>query len=451
VQSLIAGFELQAVDGAAPTCSDSVVDHCVNFDDQRAADLKYVGSTSDAPQLTANDQDPFQDGYVYFSVTAQKPWRTPSGIQEFDIYIDGDGDGVADSVVFNGRLPDTDVLVSELYDLNSGEVVDAELINGVFGDTDTALLNSDTMVLPVWLAALPGIDADHTRINYGVASYSAYSSGPVDVIGMDDDGNLVNPLSTDVLHPGVSVAGSYTGADSPLLFPDSNASVLKLARDPSAYAADKGKGALLVHFQNAVGSKAQPVKLTSAATIGLRLAPTKAARGQKVTATVTVPKDAGPGATGDVTLAAGGTTLATGTATDGTATLTFSSAKAGKLPVVATYAGDDNYEPGTSDPVTLTVAKSKSTVKLTVKPKRFKHKKKARATIVVKKIAGIAATGTVKLTAGKKVLGKGKLKAGKVTITFTSKKKGKLKLKAKYAGDSNYLAGTSKGVTVRVK
>ena len=92
-----------------------------------------------------------------------------------------------------------------------------------------------------------------------------------------------------------------------------------------------------------------------------------------------------------------------------------------------------------------------STVKLTVKPKRFKHKKKARATIVVKKIAGIAATGTVKLTAGKKVLGKGKLKAGKVTITFTSKKKGKLKLKAKYAGDSNYLAGTSKGVTVRVK
>ena len=451
VQSIVAGFELQATDGKAPTCSDTVTSHCVSFDDQRAADLKYVGTTSDAPQLTANGQDPMSDGMLYFAVGAQGPWRTPSGIQEYDVYIDGDGDGTADAVLFNTRLPSTDVLVSELYDLNTGEIVDAEPLDAAFGDTDTALLNSDTMVLPVAIGAIPGVDADQTRINYGVASYSGYSADPIDTVGMNDDGDLVDPLSTDVVHPGVSVAGSYDGDDSPVLFPDSPASVLRLTRDPASYAADKGKGALLVHFQNAVGAKAQVVKLNAAATIGLSLSPAKAARGQKVTAIVTIPKDAGPGATGAVTLSAGGKTVATGTAADGTATLSFAPTKAGQLPVVATYAGDDNYEPATSNAVTLTVAKSASAVKLSVKPKAFKHKKKVTATVTVTKVAGINATGTVKLMRGKSVLGKGKLVNGKVKIRFTLKKKGKAKVVASYAGDANYKAGKSKAVKIRAK
>ena len=451
VQSIVAGFELQATDGKAPTCSDTVTSHCVSFDDQRAADLKYVGTTSDAPQLTANGQDPMSDGMAYFAIGTQGPWRTAAGLQEYDIYIDGDGDGTADSVLFNTRLPSTDVLVSELFDLNSGQVVDAEPLDAAFGDTDTALLNSDTMVLPVAIGAIPGVDADHTRINYGVSSYTIYSADPVDTLGMNDDGDLVNPMSTDVFHPGVSVTGSYDGDDSPVLFPDSPSSVLQLTRDPASYAADKGKGALLVHFQNAVGAKAQVVKLNAAATIGLSLSPAKAARGQKVTATVTIPKDAGPGATGAVTLSAGGKTVATGTAVDGTAALSFAPTKAGSVPVVASYAGDDNYEPATSNAVTLSVAKSASKVKLSVKPKAFKHKKKATATVTVTKVAGINATGTVKLMRGKTVLGKGKLVNGKVKIKFTLKKKGKAKVVASYAGDGNYKSAKSKAVKIRAR
>jgi len=457
VQSLVAGFELQATDGKAPTCSDSVTTHCVSFEDQRSADLRYVGTTSDARQLTANGQDPLEDGMAYFAVNTQGPWRSPAGVpgtagmQEFDIYIDGDGDGQADAVLFNTRLPDTDVLVSELVDLNTGDVLDAEPLNAAFGDTDTALLNSDTMVMPVAIGAIPGVSATQSRINYGISTYTEYSSDPIDTIGMNDDGDLVDPLSMDVLNPGVSLAGSYTGDNSSLLFPDSPASVLQLTRDPASYAADKGMGALIVHFQNANGDKAQVVQLNAAATIGLSLSPTKAARGQKVTATVTIPKDAGPGATGAVTLKAGGATVATGTATDGTATLTFSSAKAGKIPVVASYAGDSNYDPATSAPVTLTVAKSKSTVKLSVTPTTFKHKKKATATVTVAKVAGLPATGKVTLMSGSTVLGSGTLSNGTVKITFTSKKKAKLSVVAKYAGDSNYLAGKSGQVKVTVK
>lgn len=449
VQSTVAGFELQAVDGTAPTCTDTVTSGCVSFEDQRSADLKYVGTTSDAPQLTANGQDPLSDGMAYFAVSTQGPWRTPSGMQELDISIDTDGDGVADVVLYNTRLSGTDVLVSELVDLNTGDVLDAEPINAALGDTDTALLHSDTMVLPVAIAALPGIDADHSRISYGISSYTPYSGDPVDRIGMDDTGALSAPLSMDVLHPGVSVAGSYTGDASPLLFPDSEASVLKLTRDPASYAADNGKGALLVHFQNAVGDKAQVVRLNAAATVGLALAPTTAARGQTVTATVTIPKDAGPGATGAVTLTAGGTQVASGTAVDGSATLTFSSAKAGRFPVVASYAGDDNYQPGVSAPATLTVSKSTSTVRL-LAPKTFVHGRTATATVSVATLAGIAPTGTVRLMSGTKVLGRGTLVNGTVKIRFTSATKGTLKLVASYAGDSNYLAGTSAQVRVVV-
>jgi subtilisin family serine protease len=450
VQSLVAGFELQAVDGRAPTCTDTVSTHCVSFEDQRAADLKYVGTTSDAPQLLANGQDPLSDGMAYFAVSTQGAWRTAAGMQEFDIYIDGDGDGNADAVLFNTRLPDTDVLVSELFDLHTGKVTDVEPLNAALGDTDTALLNSDTMVLPVAISAIPGVVAGHSRISYGIASYTAYSSSPVDTIGMNDDGDLVDPLSTDVVHPGLSLAGSYTGESSPLLFPDSPASVLKLTRDPASYAVDDAEGALVVHFQNAVGDKAQVVNLTAPAAVGLKLAPTKVTRGQQVAATVTIPRDAGPGATGAVTLSAGGTRLASGMVRNGTATLRFSPTSAGSLPVVASYAGDANYDPATSSPVTLTVSKTRPTIKLSVTPKTFRHGKTATATVSVRQVAGIAATGTVKLMAGKAVLGTGKVVAGTAKVRFTSRK-AKLSVVAKYAGDGNYLAGRSNAVRIRVR
>jgi len=71
--------------------------------------------------------------------------------------------------------------------------------------------------------------------------------------------------------------------------------------------------------------------------------------------------------------------------------------------------------------------------------------------VSVTTVAGLAATGKVTLMSGKKTLGSGKLSNGKVTIKFTSKKKGKLSVVAKYAGDGNYLAGKSGTVKVKVK
>src|SRR5581483_4028563 len=53
VLSTVSGFELLGESGVAPTCADTASTLCAHFPDERSADLKYVGSTSDVPQLNA--------------------------------------------------------------------------------------------------------------------------------------------------------------------------------------------------------------------------------------------------------------------------------------------------------------------------------------------------------------------------------------------------------------
>jgi subtilisin family serine protease len=361
VQSTVAGFELQATSGLAPNCSATVQSACVNFPDERSADLKYVGVTSDAVQLSSIGQDPLSDGFAYFSITTQGRWRTPASEQEFDIYIDSNGDGVPDVVAFNTRLGgSTDIMVTELYDLNAGEITDVELTNARFGDTDTALMESDTLVMPVWLGALPGLAQNASRIKYAVFSFSPYQSAPVDAVGdIDNGGNFVNPLSFDVLKPGVAVFGSYDGDASPLLFRDSPGSVLQIRRDVKQYALDKGKGALMIHFHNALGSKAQVVSLRkNTPTVALSLSPRPVVHGHRVTATIHVTGVPGVTPTGTVALRrtdGGFAVLATGTLTNGTATLHFTPTVRGTFHYNVRYRGDFTYDVTISPSVSLKV------------------------------------------------------------------------------------------------
>jgi subtilisin family serine protease len=265
IQSLVAGFELQDVSPALPNCTNSVTTGCIHASDERAADIKYVGTTSDAPELASiGDTSPLADGLEYFAITTQGPWHTAASQNEYDIYIDSNGDGVPDYVVFNTRLSAaSDVMVDETLDItdpNNPTLVDVELINDRFGDTDTALFDSDTLVMPVWLGALSGLSDNNSRINYGIVSFGQFSGSPVDSAGINlNTGEL--SLSTDVVNPGVAVYGSWNGTGSPLLYADSPGTSLTVRRDAATYAADHGMGAMIVHFQNTVGNKAQIVDL----------------------------------------------------------------------------------------------------------------------------------------------------------------------------------------------
>jgi subtilisin family serine protease len=267
ITSLVAGFELQATSGALPACSGSVTTGCIHASDEQAADLKYVGTTSDALQLASIGADPLKDGLAYFAITTQGPWRTPASSNEYEIYIDSNGDGTADAVLLNTRLPDTDVFVSVLVDPATDDVLDVEPIDDRLGDTDAAVFGSDTMVLPVAISALPGVTTTSSRITYGVLTFSSFAADPVDSVGFASNFNLDGTLSMDVLRPGLAVYGSYTGVGSPLLYGDQSGKAVQVIRKASSYATDHGQGALIVHFQNAVGNKAQVVDIGHTLTV----------------------------------------------------------------------------------------------------------------------------------------------------------------------------------------
>jgi subtilisin family serine protease len=350
VQSIVAGFELQATSGLAPACSRTTVSGCIRLPEERAADVRYVGTTSDALQMTGPGQSPL-DGLAYFAVSTQGPWQTQASKQEFDVYIDTSGDNRPDVVLFNTRLAGQDIFVSALLDLASGSVLDLEAINNELGDVDTAEFDSDTLVLPVAISALPGVGTGNSRIHYGVASFSAFSPGPIDLLGLDAAGMLHNPMSFDPLRPAVSVF-----AGSGVLYRDMPGTALTLRRDTGAYNADHGLGALMVHFHNRVGSKTQVVHLKSAPAVTLRLSTTRVRLGGRVDlrATVANTDDAVP--TGRIGInKADGTGLMRGVLTNGAFTARLLSLPRGSYRLLAFYPGDANYTAGASNTVTLVI------------------------------------------------------------------------------------------------
>lgn len=362
IQSLVAGFELQATSGALPQCSSADQTGCWDIPDQRAADLKYVGGTTDAPQLTSAGEDPMAEGEAYFAITGQAAARHPVSPSEVEIYVDSNGDMVPDAIVYTTRVPastsDTDIMVTAVQDLNSGSVELGDALNASLGDTDTAIFDSDTYVMPVPLALLPGLSVDNPRINYAVFTFDGYHSAPLDSVGdIDENFQIVGGLSMDVLHPGVSVQGSYNGSTSPLLFADAPGTVLSIQRDVAGYRADRGQGALIVHFHNTNGTKAQVVTFTKATpTVNLSFSPATVRTGTSTTVTVTVTGAAGP-ASGSVTISrlngAKPGPIGTVTLANGTASFTYTPPPGGTFNFRATYSGDSIYTSGTSPITTL--------------------------------------------------------------------------------------------------
>jgi subtilisin family serine protease len=370
VISTAAGFELQLTSPKAPVCSVSVTTGCVHLADERSADLRYVGITSDAPQVRSLGNDPLSSdrpGFVYFAVSTQGAWRTPAATQEFDIYIDTNSDNVPDAVLFNTRLNGTDVFVDELIDLHTGDLLDVEMIDeyrGV-GPTqpqtqiqDMALYDSDTLVMPVALPSLfpQGTPASQSRIRYGIASYSNESAGPIDILGIDPaTGNLSDPRTFNTLTPGLVVYGSYNAGTSFIRVSDQPKTSVVVRRDTTTYFTDHALGALIVHFHNGVGRKAQVVTLKSKPTVNFSLSPTSIKLNSTSTASVQV-VGYGINATGKVDIRhVGGGIFATGTLSGGRLTIKIKPGSRARFTVRAEYRGDTNYAANVSKNIILTV------------------------------------------------------------------------------------------------
>jgi subtilisin family serine protease len=254
-RSLISLLELQAESPRLPECRRVVTSGCTINDTAKGGDLRYVGAASTAP--VAREQGRPQDAMLAFGLATWGNWYNVGSNTIPFVDIDTTGDGKPDFESFVTKLTETDIWVVNTVDLNAdGATVDIQPVNGLLGDVDSNVFDSNVLVLPVSLAAL-GIDPakPSARISYtvGVAGY---------YVAPGDDSGLIDfvdtPLSFDPLKPGLWAAGEGGPALSYLAMPNTS---LVVHRDAEALALDKADSLLALHHHNASGNKASVIKV----------------------------------------------------------------------------------------------------------------------------------------------------------------------------------------------
>lgn len=243
IVSVVTAFELQHT---SPNASSGIA---------AQSDLAAVGVTSDFGGGTS-----VLSSTLYFGVASHADWSSPN-LVEFDLYIDTDGSGVADTgegaeyVLFNWNVGSaaggehTDVFVTILVNLETDELSLIDFVNAVPADfTDTAPFNSNVMVLPVPAADL-GLTAAASRINYRVFSFNYYLDGQIDQTGQ---------LTYDLARPGVDFGPSANLVAGPA-YADINGGSIPVSYTRANYEANRSRGILLLHHHNASGNRVETV------------------------------------------------------------------------------------------------------------------------------------------------------------------------------------------------
>lgn len=462
VASLTAGLELTAESPLAPACAGAVTSYCVSGPSDRGADLEYVGVTSDAPHYAAAS-----DGQAYFGIATHGVRATAASRVQFEVHLDTDEDGHTDLIAFTTRFENQDRFVVSLARASDGAGIGLTPTNNRLGDVDTAIFDSDVLLMPVELSQLVpfGVNAASPEVSYGIVTYGR--DGTVDQVGMNGaspDGSL----SANLYEPGVLVSGQgfangYNTASGPLVA-DLDDEDLDVERDLASYAADGGLGLLMLHFHNEAGDKAQVVRLGETSTTSLGAVPGTLTLGQPTTLTVTVDDPASPTVpTGTVTVTDTGTNtvVATGPLVAGSAALSYTPAAAGTQHLEATYAGNDTYLGSTSTPVTLTtdapaggggggVSPTASTA-LALSPSSVVRGTEVGLGVTVTG-SGTTPTGSVSVKDADSgaVVATGTLANGAAALAFTPMAAGTRHLVATYAGDGTYAPVTSSVATLTV-
>ena len=175
----------------------------------------------------------------------------------------------------------------------------------------------------------------------------------------------------------------------------------------------------------------------------------------QVTANITPASTLSTLPTGTVTFTLGNTTL-TGTVAPGnpaTATATFTVTSAGTQSLTATYGGDTNYASATANAVTITVAKTATTLSVYPSTTTPSVGSSLQVTANVTPAATLTTlpTGTVTFTLDGVTVATGNVNSNTATATFTVPSAGTHSLGATYNGDSNYQnSSTTTTVTITV-
>ena len=473
--SIADAFELQGASGALPICKGTATPPgCVPTSQDRAGDLRYVGYATDAPLYPADDahldpwspnpepngeEGPVAPARAYIGIATNWPWTTPDyGV--YLVWFDLDGDGNPDAVLYNTRIPGTDVFVAELASVDENGipqfVYDDELLNGVDGEIDTGLFDSDVMTMPFALAALKWIGIDESRAKQGLAPIDASQldsfpdpTGRISYFvdsGTIDSGQLLDsvgdpldggkPMTINPVAPGLSATESVTcpqGAPDmpscavPTFLDDQPGFPPLSVQRTGELLADRPLGLLLLHHDNLPGQRAQVVRFDSSVTAALAHA--TAPYGYHDPLTVHVSSTVGvPG--GTVTVTEGRTKLAAGAVHGGAVTLTLPVRSVGRHTLTVTFSGDAAHGPATRT-VTLTVTKASTHTSLSLSGSR---------TVTLTALTSVVSPGHASITGTVRFYDNGHLFAtrstgGKVAVRRTLSG-GRHTLTAKYSGNS---------------
>jgi hypothetical protein len=237
-QSLASVLTLGATSPRESACTDTQTSGCLGVPSDGAGDLRYVGAGS-SPSASGS----YADGWLYFGVNTWGQGATIGHDVVPYVDIDTTGDGVPDYEVAALYYDSTDVPVAELFDYATGALVDIEPINVNWGDVDTNEYDTDTLLIPVWPAAI-GVTDDATSfpITYAVGTAGSYTSGDIDRSAA---------VTYDVVDPAVSVT-------SPLYADQAGTSIpFRLGAD-----ATSATKALVLHLHGAPGKRAEVVSLS---------------------------------------------------------------------------------------------------------------------------------------------------------------------------------------------
>jgi subtilisin family serine protease len=439
--STVSTFQLQASSSRLPSCSSSRFTRCIAHTDDRPADLRYVGSASDAPLLSN-----FALATLSFGISSYGPWRTPASYNEFDVWLDTNGDGIADAAVYNTRASTTedfDYFLAELVDLRPGpgfgEVLDDQLLNETDGSFDTNMFNSDSLSLPVSLGVLrsSGLIAGRgSKIRYWVESWGG-GAGPGDAVGSPDA-----PLTVSVGSPALS---AYTSLFGTLLNDDIPGSTLRVRRDDATYASDKPHGLFLIHHLNADGVRAQVVSVKSASTTRLTSSSARYGYGGRPRFTATVSPSI---AAGRVTFKDRGRAVKTVSVTGGKAIWQATGQIRGNHVMTAVYSGDTVTLPSTSAAVKVSVRGRASSTRLTANDPTYPH---GFRPVLTASVTPSKATGTVTFRDRWKVIGKVTLRRGRAVLRAPVLSRGRHTVTATYHGSHVYVPDASSALHITVR
>ena len=239
-RSLLGAFEYGAsVDRVAPTS--------LSLNSNVKANLQYVGASSDAPALKAAGGNA-DDGTLRFGISTWANWDVVSYENTFTVEIDTDGNNRADYKLVTDRAKGLDFPLVRLYGYKNGNLVELAYypLNGAWGDTDTNMMDTNTLVMGAPLKDLGLTSANNPDIQYRVSATTQYEWGNVSETGWIK----YRPFSPKLWFSGdsSSVAG---------LFPDAPGSSLEAHRSSDALPALGESGtpakALLLHLHNGTG------------------------------------------------------------------------------------------------------------------------------------------------------------------------------------------------------